>query len=410
MDIQQHEEAAKALELGKKALEINSFERAAKLFEKSLRMRKTAEAEALLTCARKGVARAEAKATAAAATPSSNGVHARHPVKHDAPPSDRPFTPEQEKSCKLIISAKSHYETLSIERTASSDEIKKAYRKTALKFHPDKCGAPSADEAFKKVSKAFKMLADPDERAHYDRYGEDERVGMVGGGNGSGHRHAGGFGGQPGGFDMDADDLLRWFMSGGMAGGQTPGGARVHHFGTPRGVYQQQQQHRAGVRPGGVHVVQSGTLFQQIASLVMFLVFLFNAWGGSTTPGGASGGNTPYRAQNQFFSLAPDTHFTVKRTTTMNGIVPDIQYFVDSRFSGTIGKTPRDLYYVESAVQTTLNGALKEKCQYETTVKTEHLNQARRTGDQQAFTEAAAMETPSCGRLQELEKKIRLLR
>ena len=158
-DLNQHEEAAKALEFGKKALDAGQMDKAVKMLEKSLRMRKTAEAEALLTCAKKGVARAEAKKNPEPVTPAANPV------------SDRPYTKEQENACRVILESKTHYETLSIEKTASMEEIKKAYRKLALRFHPDKCSAPKADEAFKKISKAFKVLLDPDERAHYDRYG-----------------------------------------------------------------------------------------------------------------------------------------------------------------------------------------------------------------------------------------------
>jgi len=63
------------------------------------------------------------------------------------------------KACKLIIEAKKkgHYEVLGVSRTAGDDEIKKSYRKLALKFHPDKNAAPDADEAFK-VSRLMMLM------------------------------------------------------------------------------------------------------------------------------------------------------------------------------------------------------------------------------------------------------------
>ncbi|KAJ2488362.1 Chaperone protein dnaJ [Coemansia sp. RSA 2050] len=84
----------------------------------------------------------------------------------------RTHTPQQLASVRAVISAKSdYYKVLGAERTATDVELKRAYRKSALLFHPDKNFAPGADEAFKLVAHAFTILSDPDKRAHYDRFG-----------------------------------------------------------------------------------------------------------------------------------------------------------------------------------------------------------------------------------------------
>ena len=90
------------------------------------------------------------------------------------------------------------YGTLGVDRSASVDQIKKAYRKLALKFHPDKNpGDRSAEQKFKEASEAYEVLGDPQKKAQYDRFGT-----------------AGVNGGAPGGFDFDLSDALRTFMSG----------------------------------------------------------------------------------------------------------------------------------------------------------------------------------------------------
>ncbi len=67
-----------------------------------------------------------------------------------------------------------YYETLGLPRTATSDEIKQAYRKLAKKWHPDRNkGSKEAEERFKQVQEAYDVLSDPDKRAKYDKYGQN---------------------------------------------------------------------------------------------------------------------------------------------------------------------------------------------------------------------------------------------
>ncbi|XP_006010990.1 dnaJ homolog subfamily B member 5 [Latimeria chalumnae] len=78
---------------------------------------------------------------------------------------------------------KDYYKTLGIQSGANEDEIKKAYRKMALKFHPDKNKAPNAEEKFKEIAEAYEVLSDHKKRTIYDQYGEE---GLKAGGNSSG--------------------------------------------------------------------------------------------------------------------------------------------------------------------------------------------------------------------------------
>ncbi len=88
------------------------------------------------------------------------------------------------------MAKKDYYEVLDVARNATDEEIKKAYRKLAMKYHPDRNqDNPSAEEKFKEVKEAYEMLSDPDKRAAYDQYGHagvDPNMGAGGFGGGFG--------------------------------------------------------------------------------------------------------------------------------------------------------------------------------------------------------------------------------
>ncbi|KAL6953953.1 hypothetical protein U1Q18_042910 [Sarracenia purpurea var. burkii] len=84
---------------------------------------------------------------------------------------DRNYTEEHVQLIMQIKRSKDYYDILGLEKSCSVEEIRKAYRKLSLKVHPDKNKAPGSEEAFKKVSKAFKCLSNGDSRAQYDQTG-----------------------------------------------------------------------------------------------------------------------------------------------------------------------------------------------------------------------------------------------
>jgi len=101
--------------------------------------------------------------------------------------------------------AKDLYEALGVARTASADEIKSAYRKLAMKYHPDKNpGDKAAESKFKEISGAYDVLGDAQKKANYDRYGSADGP-QFGGGRG-GNPFGGGFGG--GGVEFDLGDIF----------------------------------------------------------------------------------------------------------------------------------------------------------------------------------------------------------
>lgn len=106
-----------------------------------------------------------------------------------------------------------YYEVLGVSKTASEDEIKKAYRSLAKKYHPDmNPGDKEAEVKFKEVNEAYAVLSDSEKRSKYDRFGHDAFDPSAGGG--------GGFGGF-GGMDFDFGDIFSSFFGGGGGGGRS---------------------------------------------------------------------------------------------------------------------------------------------------------------------------------------------
>ena len=73
---------------------------------------------------------------------------------------------------------KDYYKSLGLVRGASEEDIKKAYKKMALKFHPDKNKTPGAEEKFKEIAEAYEVLSDPKKRQVFDQYGEEGLKGI----------------------------------------------------------------------------------------------------------------------------------------------------------------------------------------------------------------------------------------
>jgi molecular chaperone DnaJ len=105
------------------------------------------------------------------------------------------------------MAKRDYYEVLGVSKDATEDELKKAYRKLAIKYHPDKNpGDKSAEEKFKEAAEAYDVLRDKDKRARYDQFG---------------HAGVDGQGGFGGGAGMNMDDIFSMFgdIFGGGFGG-----------------------------------------------------------------------------------------------------------------------------------------------------------------------------------------------
>ena len=116
--------------------------------------------------------------------------------------------------------AQDYYETLGVDKKANAEDIKKAYRKLAMKYHPDQNKDDKAAEAkFKEINEAYDVLKDEQKRAAYDRFGKGAFDGSMGGGG----FNPGGFAG--GGFSGNFSDIFEDMFGDIMGGARGRGGA-----------------------------------------------------------------------------------------------------------------------------------------------------------------------------------------
>lgn len=211
------------------------------------------------------------------------------------------------RGCKVT----EYYEILAVKRECEEADVKKAYRKLALALHPDKNGAPGADEAFKMVSKAFQILSDPQKRAAYDRSGGDpeSRFGGMPSGSTSGFATSP-FGGATFDGELSPEDLFNMFFGGGagFGGGPVftasfgPGGFRTTRVHTSRPRQQARQQEPATPR---------SLLAQVLPLLILFAFSLISAFPNLFT--------IP-RVPDPRFSFEPSARFNVERKTHTLGV------------------------------------------------------------------------------------------
>ncbi|KAL7687382.1 putative DnaJ domain, tetratricopeptide-like helical domain superfamily [Plasmopara halstedii] len=361
-------EAEKCLEIGKKHLRLGNWEKAIKFFDKSHRMYPLAGVEALRNRALSEMKKASASrarpTSPRGSTSSSAGVRHRSeasaPSRSPSSESQRPYTAEQLQTVRQIKACKTHYEVLAVQQNATESEIKKAYRKLALKLHPDKNSAPGAEDAFKAVGKAFAVLSDHDKRAHYDRYGDDAPVQQ------QGRRYAQDE-------EVTPEEIFNMFFGGGFR---------------PRGRQpQQQQDHRQQQE-------RRGGMAQLAQFLPLFLIFVMSMLSFPSTP-------------ERPFSLDPTPQFTIQRTTQMANVVKGIPYYVEHDFNQRYTTHWRDLSRVEQMVEQTFLSRLSENCENLKSRQKRLIYRARNAPSEDretAMRKALEMKMPPCDELRRLRR------
>lgn len=260
-----------------------------------------------------------------------------------------------------------HYAVLGVQRNATDADIKKAYRKEALRWHPDKNPEKKelAEKRFKEISQAFKVLSDPDERAHFDRYGEERQAG----GGPPRRRH---HGGHPGMYaeELTPEDIFNMFF------GMPPrghGGHRQHHH---------HQQRRA---PNQAEV--NVNLLQLAPFLLLFFFSIL-----SSVPG-LSGDSTPY-------SLSRGDSYYLERATELGGV----RYWVGETFE-LYHADASSLRKVEDKVENDNLQRVRRQCNAERTSKQKMIDAANSA---QGSERSRMLEAADAMRMRWCEEKDRL--
>ncbi|XP_031718952.1 dnaJ homolog subfamily B member 14 isoform X1 [Anarrhichthys ocellatus] len=370
------DEAEKCINIATKALTAGDREKASKYLHKAEKLYPTDRAKALLDALTKNGSSA------------GNGAYRRRPGEGTgAQPggegqesgggeSSKGFNKEQVEGVQRIKRCKDYYEVLGVSKEVNEDELKKAYRKLALKFHPDKNHAPGATEAFKKIGNSYAVLSNPDKRRQYDLTGGEEP-------SSSGHSHGGG-----GGFDFhrgfEADitpeDLFNMFFGGGF-----PSSA-AHTFTNSRTSYSQQtdnRQERTEERNDG-----GFSMFIQLMPIVVLILVSILSQMMVSPP--------PYSLYSR-----PSTGQTVKRQTENLHVDYYVARDFRSEFKGSA------LHQIEKSVEDDYVSNVRNNCWKERQTKTDLLYAAKVYRDDRMRKKAELMTMDNCRELDRLNNLFR---
>ncbi|ODV84269.1 hypothetical protein CANARDRAFT_201341 [[Candida] arabinofermentans NRRL YB-2248] len=338
------------------------------------------------------------------------------------------YTKEQLETVQRILKIEKtdYYKILSVDKKATDVEIKKSYRKLAIKLHPDKNKHPQSSEAFKKLAKAFEVLGDDDKRRTYDQTGcdPDSRGGMPSASS-SGFGGAGrspfmnmnnmNGGGSPFAFD---DDFLNMFFSpngrggifnqgGGGGFGQGFGqgfgpGFTTFQFGGPGGAsFRTARPRRDGAGGGGRggggarggDPNQEKTFWENIVQLAPLLIILipvlFNMLFGD-----GSSDRLPK------FSFETSPNFPVERSTPVH----NLKYYIAKSTLDDYAGNDRKLKKLDRSVETIYIDNLKVRCQNEEQRKARLIDESYGWffPDPEKLEKAYQFQTKSCDRLREM--------
>eukprot|EP00927_Polykrikos_kofoidii_P011398 TRINITY_DN1482_c0_g2_i1.p1 TRINITY_DN1482_c0_g2~~TRINITY_DN1482_c0_g2_i1.p1 ORF type:complete len:348 (+),score=92.24 TRINITY_DN1482_c0_g2_i1:179-1222(+) len=271
------------------------------------------------------------------------------------------YTTDQMKEVQTILRTKDYYEILRVSKDASEDEIKKAYKKLALKLHPDKNKAPGAEEAFKKVSKAVQCLTDEEKKQVYDRYGDEERVPQQ-------HRR------HYNDDFMDAQELFTSMFFGGVSHGHG------HGFRGGHGGHGEHGEARQAPPPR-----------QQLTQVLAFIVIIIMMFTSNLTT----------RDSQSVFSFTRTDNFEQERTTANIRV----RYYVGNDFEDHYPDGTRALGELEQQVDIVYVRKLHSDCDSQDKMAKKKIATARTSGNKTKLDKARKTPKPACQEMERIRNK-----
>lgn len=400
------DEAQKCIDIANRKLAAGDVQGATKFATKAAALHDSPSVQSLL----QKIAKTPTKSSDASGTSSSRAPNGsaettaqRPAVNREHTQPKREFTPDQEAIVKRVrkCSHTAFYEILAIKKESSDGEVKKAYRKLALQLHPDKNGAPGADEAFKMVSRAFQILSDEGKREQFDRYGADpDSRQPVPNGFGGGQNYGRGGGMQQGnmfGEEINADDLFNMFFGGAMGGlggqggfGGSPfvsfggPGVRVHHFGGGG-------NRRAAGGAGAGGQAQGGGQANWVQLLPLIVLFGF-----SVLSSLFQSGESIFGSSTPSYSFENKTPYTSVRFTPTH----KVPYWVNPTQVQSV--SAQTMAQLDKKAEVAFVRSLRENCEWEYQDRERRKNEAYGffSVDKKAYNAAKNMHLPNCERLQ----------
>ncbi|RMC11858.1 hypothetical protein DUI87_11984 [Hirundo rustica rustica] len=367
------DEAERCIGIALAAAKANQPDKARRFLEKAQRLYPSQRVRVLLESLKKNEQSANGQSQSREPTnPQFRKMSGDFPSANGEAGGEAPkgYTQDQLDAVKRVKQCKDYYEILGVNREASDEDLKKAYRKLALKFHPDKNHAPGATEAFKAIGNAYAVLSNPEKRKQYDQFG-DEKLNPAH----HGHSHADFHRGFEA--DISPEDLFNMFFGGGFPS------SNVHMYsnGRMRYAYHQRQDRREHQGDGGL-----GLFVQLMPILILIIVSALSQMMVSSPP---------YSLSHRL--SVGHTH----RRVTEHLKVP---YYVSESFAEEY--TGTNLKNVERSVEDDYIANLRNNCWREKQQKEGLLYRARYFGDSDLYQRAQKMGTPSCSRLSDVQASL----
>lgn len=303
-------------------------------------------------------------------------------------------TSDQETLVLKILSYKPHqyYEILQVSKSSSESDIKKSYRKLAIKLHPDKNPHPKADEAFKIVNKAWGVLSDPQKKKIFDATGSDPDA-RFNPSMSSNSARTSGMNSRYATQDVFNDDIFEFFFGnqgargfGGGGGPQTftfgSNGFTFQSFGGPGGPgfgsARPRQRQRTSTQPEDTSIY---TTLKQLLPIILFVLI-------SVIP--------------SFFSESSIPDYSFNKTTKFNSerSTPNLKipFFVNEKFMNKKNYSNQQLRNFDSKVENLFIQDKRAKCSKEQVIKNELIDEAHGwfSTDQEKLKRAQNYPMPNC--------------